>query len=148
MPSTIQPIRVVIDTNVFISAAGSRKSNAWQCFIFFARREFRIAVTGQVLLEYETVARTLAEDEGIFYGMHWRPLFDWVRQKADYFEPAALGKPRSRDAKDDAFLACALAAQAKILVSYDADLLDLEKPFGIDVLKPVEFVRFIKYSRE
>jgi predicted nucleic acid-binding protein len=51
-------------------------------------------------------------------------------------EPSLRGKPRSRDAKDDPYLACALAAGAKVIVSRDDDLLALEKPFGIDIITP------------
>lgn len=134
---------VVMDTNVFISAVGSRRGNAWRCFILFARRRFRLAVTDQVLREYETIASRMAGKPGIFHGMNWRPLYDWVCNEAEYFEPAQLGKRRSRDADDDVYLACALSASASILVSYDADLLDLEKPFGIQILKPAAFVRLM-----
>jgi predicted nucleic acid-binding protein len=55
--------------------------------------------------------------------------------------PAPLGKQRSRDRKDDAYLAAALAAGAKCLVTYDHDLLALGKPFGIEIVKPSEFLR-------
>ena len=55
-------------------------------------------------------------------------------------EPVPLGKQRSRDAKDDPYLACALAAKAEFIISRDADLLDLGKPFGIEVLTPRAFL--------
>ena len=55
-------------------------------------------------------------------------------------EPAPLGKQRSRDAKDDPYLACALAAGAKIIVSRDDDLLALQKPFGIQIITPRELL--------
>jgi predicted nucleic acid-binding protein len=55
-------------------------------------------------------------------------------------EPAPLGKPRSRDVKDDPYLACALAAGAKVIVSRDEDLLVLQKPFGIQILTPRELL--------
>jgi predicted nucleic acid-binding protein len=72
--------------------------------------------------------------------MEWRPLFQWVHDKAVCFEPVPLGKQRSRDSGDDIFLACALANPSKIIVSKDHDLLDLEKPFGIEILTPSVFV--------
>ncbi|HRY51904.1 MAG TPA: hypothetical protein P5186_28055 [Candidatus Paceibacterota bacterium] len=50
--------------------------------------------------------------------------------------PAPLGKQRSRDANDDPYLACALAAEADAIVSRDQDLLALGKPFGIEILAP------------
>jgi predicted nucleic acid-binding protein len=55
--------------------------------------------------------------------------------------PVPLGKRRSRDAKDDIYLAGALAASAPFLVTYDADLLALQKPFGIEIIRPPEFLR-------
>lgn len=56
-------------------------------------------------------------------------------------EPSSLGKQRSRDAKDDPYLAAALAAKASFIVTYDKDLLDLGKPFGIRILKPSVFIQ-------
>jgi predicted nucleic acid-binding protein len=55
-------------------------------------------------------------------------------------EPAPLGKQRSRDVKDDPYLACALTAGAKVIVSRDDDLLALQKPFGIQILTPRELL--------
>jgi putative PIN family toxin of toxin-antitoxin system len=135
---------VVIDTNVFISAAGSRTGLSWQCFVLLARRRFQLAVTKEILTEYELVAERLAHRPGIHYGMNWRPLFNWLHDKAIYFEPMPMGKQRSRDADDDIFLACALASGAKVIVSYDPDLLELEKPSGIEILKPAIFVAQFK----
>jgi predicted nucleic acid-binding protein len=51
-----------------------------------------------------------------------------------------LGKQPSRDPDDDPFLACALACDAKIIISRDHDLLALEKPFGIEILTPRQFL--------
>jgi putative PIN family toxin of toxin-antitoxin system len=135
---------VVIDTNVFISAAGSRAGFSWRCFVLLAERRFQLAVTKDILTEFETVAERLAHQPGIHSGMNWRPLFHWLCDKTIYFEPAPLGKQRSRDATDDIFLACALASGAKIIVSHDTDLLALEKPFGIEIMKPAVFVARVK----
>jgi predicted nucleic acid-binding protein len=65
----------------------------------------------------------------------------WYMDAVRKIEAAPLGKPRSRDPKDDAYLACALAAQARCLVTFDHDLLDLEKPFGIEMVTPAQFLR-------
>jgi len=135
---------VVIDTNVFISAAGSRAGLSWRSFVLLAQRHFQLAVTKEILAEYERTAERLAREPGEFHGMNWRPLFHWVNDQAVYFEPSPLGKQRRRDAGDDIFLACALASGAKVIVSHDKDLLELEKPFGIEILKPTTFVARMK----
>ena len=60
----------------------------------------------------------------------------WYQDHVKRVEPAPLGKQRSRDLKDDPYLACALGAGAKIIVTRDDDLLVLEKPFGIQIITP------------
>jgi len=131
---------VVFDTNVFVSAAISQTGLARRCFVLLARRRFQLAVTREILAEYETAAEELTREPGKFHGMNWRPLFRWIHEKAVYVEPMPLGKQRSRDATDDIFLACALAGGAKIIVSRDDDFLALGKPFGIEILRPAVFV--------
>ena len=51
-----------------------------------------------------------------------------------------LRRTVKRDPKDDPVLAAALGARAAYLVSYDRDLLDLEKPFGIQCIHPRAFL--------
>ena len=70
----------------------------------------------------------------------------WVRAKALWAEPSPLGKQRSRDLKDERFLAAALAAGAKAIVSYDRDLLILKKPFGIPIMRPSAFLLWMQES--
>jgi predicted nucleic acid-binding protein len=44
-------------------------------------------------------------------------VLDWYCDHVKLVKPAPLGKQRSRDTKDDPYLACALAAEAKIVVT-------------------------------
>ena len=67
-------------------------------------------------------------------------MLTWYYDRVKLVEPAPLGKQRSRDVKDDPYLACALAAGARIIVSRDDDLLALEKPFGIQIITPRELL--------
>jgi predicted nucleic acid-binding protein len=91
--------------------------------------------------EYEAVA---AELQPRFPACNSAGALAWLRLKARWFEPALLGKSRSRDAKDDPFLACALAARAKWLVTRDDDLLVLGKPFGIEMITPASFLAWLR----
>jgi hypothetical protein len=58
-----------------------------------------------------------------------RPVLDWLLAHALFVDPLLLGKPRSRDLKDDRYLACALGGKAEALVTNNRDLVDLGKPF-------------------
>ena len=64
----------------------------------------------------------------------------WYLEKVHLVEPASLGKLRSRDPRDDPYLAAALSARA-VIVTYDKDLLDLGKPFGVEILRPSAFLK-------
>jgi predicted nucleic acid-binding protein len=65
----------------------------------------------------------------------------WYLNRVRTVSPAPLGKQRSRDRKDDPYVSAALAAGVECLVTYDHDLLVLGKPFGIELVKPSEFLR-------
>lgn len=65
----------------------------------------------------------------------------WFLSRVRVVNPAPLGKRRSRDQTDDAYLSAALAVKAECVVAYDKHLLTLEKPFGIEIVKPAEFLR-------
>jgi predicted nucleic acid-binding protein len=72
------------------------------------------------------------------------PALRWVERSALWVDPAPLGKRRSRDATDDKFLAAALGSGARHVVAYDDDLLALEKPFGVTIQEPEDFLRFLE----
>jgi putative PIN family toxin of toxin-antitoxin system len=134
-------IRAVYDCNVILSGIGWNGS-ARNCLKLVVRRRVFLFVTDAILAEYESVIpETLAEEVP---DIDPHPKLAWVRAKSRLVEPSPLGKRRSRDAKDDIYLAGALAASAQYIVTYDKDLLDLEKPFGIETIRPAEFLRRIK----
>jgi len=127
---------VVFDTSVVVSAIFWHTSTARRCLTGLAQRKFDLAVTGEIEREYAATcavlkARKPQQDPS-------GPLA-WILSRASRVTPAPLGKRRSRDPKDDIFLACALAAHAGHLVTNDRDLLDLGRPFGIAMLPPPNF---------
>ena len=131
-------MNVVADTNVVISAI-FWPGESRQCFVLWAKRRFQLATTRPLLDEYREVAGRMAKK---FPEVNPEPWLKWIERKAKLFEPSSLGKQRSRDLDDDVVLACALASNAKMILSKDADLLVLEKPFGITVLTPRRFLAF------
>ena len=134
-------IRAVYDCNVILSGIGWNGS-ARKCLKLVAERQVFLFVTDEILAEYEAVIpETLAEEVP---EVDPHPKLAWIKSKARLVEPSPLGKRRSRDVKDDVYLAAALGAAAEYIVTYDKDLLDLEKPFGIETIRPAEFLRRIK----
>ena len=126
---------IVVDTNTFIAAGWRINAHARRVFAAVARRRFRLAVSSAILDEYRGVSQRPR-----FSGKNYSGLLLWIEKHALVVEPAPLGKGRSRDPKDDIFLACALSARARFIVSSDQDLLTLGKPFGIEIVQPAQFI--------
>ena len=128
-------MRVVLDANVVFAGVGWR-GEAHNCLVAMARRRIAVFATLEILEE----VRALVAERGSKFKHAPHNLLTWYYGQVKLVEPAPLGKQRSQDAKDDPYLACALASGAKVIVSRDDDLLVLEKAFGIQILTPRELL--------
>jgi len=133
-------VRAVLDANVVVSAAGW-DGESFLCLVKMARRQFFAFGTEATLDETRETCIALFQRFGEERRQQATTRLSWYLSMVRPVEPALLGKRRSRDVKDDPYLAAALAAKAQFLVTYDKDLLELEKPFGIEILKPGVFLR-------
>ena len=133
-------MRVVFDNNVVAGGVGW-DGEAYLCLVQLAhRRAVAFGSDATIKEAAETCAR-LIQELGFSHNAATR--LNWYLSVVRRVEPSSLGKQRSRDAKDDPHLAAALAASA-VIVTYDKDLLDLGKPFGIEILRPSEFLHRFK----
>ena len=128
-------MRVVLDANVVFAGVGWR-GEAHNCLLAMAKRRLTVFATLEILEE----VRALAAERGNKFKHAPHNLLTWYYDRVKLVEPAPLGKQRSRDAKDDPYLACALVAGAKVIVSRDDDLLTMNKPFGIQIVTPRELL--------
>jgi putative PIN family toxin of toxin-antitoxin system len=134
-------MRVVLDASVVVSGVCWR-GEAWSCLVKFARRQAFAYGTEHTLAETrETVTRLIREKNPCNNAAN---ILNWYLEAVKMVEPAPLGKQRSRDSKDDPYLAAAPAAHAGFIVSYDKDLLELKKPFGIEIIRPAHFLKLVK----
>lgn len=130
--------RVVVDTNVLISAALSAGGPP-------SRLVRHVLQHGRLLFSDASFAE--------LHTRLWRPKFDRYLRIEDRKQllhdfgavgvwidvPAAVAdRTFSRDADDDKFLHLALAGQADLLVSGDLDLLDLGAVEGIAIVTPAQ----------
>ncbi len=133
-------MRVVFDANVVVAGV-CWQGEGWLCLLKLARRRAFAYGTEATLEETrETAVRVIREQRP----MHQAAArLTWYLDRVRRVEAAPLGKQRSRDASDDPYLAAALAAKAMVIVTYDHDLLALDKPFGIAIVRPARFLQMI-----
>ena len=128
---------MVIDANV-AAAAVCFQCEAALVFLRLARRAAFAYASEETLAETREVTQRLIRRLRPTHNAAGR--LAWYLDQVRLVEAAPLGKQRSRDVKDDPYLAAALAAGAEMIVTYDKDLLVLEKPFGISIVRPSVFL--------
>jgi putative PIN family toxin of toxin-antitoxin system len=129
-------VKVVIDTNVFVSGVffgGPPGSilEAWQ------NGRVQLVVSQEILAEYVRVGNELATQ---FPGIDPLPFFEQVARGTELFDCPPLEEQVCADVDDDKFLACALAAGSIFVISGDKLLLKVTGHRGIEVIRPRDFV--------
>src|SRR5690349_4164289 len=123
--TTRRRLAVVIDTNVFIGnfiSRSSRSPNRRVIRLWLIDHAFKLAISAQIQQE---LLRTFDEVLGFDSDriIRWKQRFDNKRFTQNIGATKTLRM--SRDPNDDMFIAVAIAARAKFLVTNDRDLLDL-----------------------
>jgi len=129
-------LRVVLDTNVYLSAflfAESPLFRLWEGAVY---REYTLLVSPAILRELARVLKfrfSVLEEEVI-------TLLKRIVRVAELVEPRHVPHVVD-DADDNHILACALSGKASLIVSGDKDLLRLSEFRGIPIIRPMDFVR-------
>lgn len=136
--------RAVIDTNTWISGL------AWtgaprRVVELVLDRELSCSTSGALIAElrrvlsYQRIEKVLSQR-----GLTAADLVEQIGLVSDLVIAPALPKPVCRDSDDDAVLACALAAQADLIVSGDQDLLVLQAFEGIPILTAAQALEWLR----
>ena len=128
-------MRVVLDTNVFVSAVFF---SGPPHHILRAWRDGRIelVVSPEILDEYERVGEILADQ---FPEVDLGPFIDLVATQALMVVSDPLAEQVCEDPDDDKFLECAIAAEAPLIVTGDKQLVKVLGYRGIEIMNPRKF---------
>ena len=127
---------IVIDTNVLISA-GLLPHSKTASVLTLALNHFSIAQNEGTWQELQT--RILRTKFDKYFGLEGRVRhIVTIARSVTFFDPHAV-ESASPDPDDNMFLALAVDAGAKVIISGDPDLKDLKTHKGIRILSPTEF---------
>lgn len=129
-------MRVVLDTNVFISAvffggAPAKILHAWR------DGHIILILSPDILDEYRQVGERLHQQ---FPAIDVSPFLQRMITKAELVDSPPLPSPVCDDLDDDKFLACALSGKAQVVVSGDKHLLKVDGYREISVMSPRQFL--------
>jgi putative PIN family toxin of toxin-antitoxin system len=137
-------MRVVLDTNVVISATLIRGGNEDRILRAWQRGAFELVLSPQILDE---MGRALSYEKlQKFQWMKEREIITLLQMLAQESVLVSGRVPvkASRDPEDDKFLAAAIEGQAQYVVSGDRDLLDVKVYRGIRIVRPAVFLRILR----
>ncbi len=138
-------MRVVLDTNVIVSAILSPTGAPARLVGFWQTQVFGLVVSEDLLQEY---LRALSYPHvAVRHGMNATEASQIVedfRQFSDNVNPDAMPRVVLEDPDDDKVLACAVAGGADFLVSGDTHLLRLEEYQGVRILTPAAFLMLLQ----
>jgi putative PIN family toxin of toxin-antitoxin system len=131
--------RVVIDTSVFISALRSRRGASYRLLMLIGGKQFEIALSVPLVVEYEDAAKRMPDATGLEPG-EVDDVIDYLCSVAHLQEIHFLWRPALRDARDDHVLELAVEAGCRIIVTHNMkDFVEAER-FGIEAVTPGEFL--------
>lgn len=132
------PLRIVIDTNVLVSALRSRLGWSFALLDKAGTGYFEHVVTVPLVMEYEDVLHRpgmvsiAAQDVD--------DVLDYVCATALRQQVYFLWRPKLSDVKDDMVLEAAVNGQCQFIVTWNVRDFAAAAQFGIKVVNPSEFL--------
>lgn len=130
-------LRVVLDTNVYVSAFAFPNSKTHLVWQRAEKRAFHLILSPDIVRETARILRRRFAFPDVL-------VLQTLKQMA---RVAELVQPQRRlavvaaDPDDDRILECALEGKADVIVSGDQDLLQLGSFQNIPIISPIDFLR-------
>jgi putative PIN family toxin of toxin-antitoxin system len=137
------PCQVVIDTNVLVAAARSRRGASYALLQTLRDGKWQMNLSSALVLEYEAQLKNEAVRQNRSPTVVDRFLDSLVaisnRRQIFY-----LLRPFLRDPKDDFIIELAVASRAEFIVTHNIRDFAGATEYGIRVLRPSEFLELVR----
>lgn len=134
--------RVVIDTNVIVSAMRSKQGASNQFLRLLGTEQFEPVISVPLVLEYEEVCKRLMPDLGISHSQI-ESFIDYICLVSLHRKIFYLWRPQLPDADDDFLLDLAVEAQADYIITFNKkDFPGIDR-FNIRLATPKEFLNIL-----
>ena len=145
-------IRVVLDTNVFVSAILTPEGPPAKILEIALTGEMRLVISPVILREMGQVfqypqIQKLLKERGITFKEIEEVLLK-ILKVATLTPGQLMLEGFSRDPADDMVISCAVEGGANFIISGDQDLIDLESFQEIRILAPAAFLRLIEHTEQ
>lgn len=138
----MKTLKIVIDTNVIISALKSRNGFSFKLLSIIDDKRFRVFISVPLILEYEDVIKR-SESQIKLSFTEISDILDYICLIAEQRKIFYLWRPFLKDPKDDMILELAVESECDYIISFNKkDFKKIEK-FNLEVITPKELLRKI-----
>jgi putative PIN family toxin of toxin-antitoxin system len=134
--------RVVIDTNVVVSALRSKRGAAHKLLMLVDSGKFEFCLSVAVALEYEEVCKRLLGQLPLTEA-ELDDILDYLCEQADHIMVSYLWRPTLKDPEDDMLLELAVAGGCDSIVTHNRRDFQGADRFGIEIRTPQDVLREI-----
>ncbi len=135
--------RIVIDTNVVVSALMSRRGASFRLLSLVGPGQFDISLSVPLVLEYEDAAKRWAGSRIALSEQDIDDVIDYLCAVADHHKVYFLWRPMLKDPKDDMVLELAAGAGCSLIVTHNVSDFQGVERFGIEAIPPQAFLERI-----
>ena len=135
-----QKLRVVLDTNVYISIFANPKGELGAIWEHALKMNHTLLISPAIVAELANVLR----EKFMWPEPEIKSRVKRFHRMADIITPTIVSNTIKNDPADNHILACAVSGKAQVIVSGDKrHLLPLKEYEGIPIVRPVEFLRML-----
>lgn len=140
-------LKVVLDTNQFISSVITKKGISAQLFQAWRQQSYILITSKEILEEIERVLRypRIIEKYHI-KEKEIESLINLIKHTAVVLPGLGILNVIKEDPDDNKFLSCAFEAKAQYIISGDKHLLELRQYKNISIITAREFLKIIDYN--
>ncbi len=135
-------IRVVVDTNVFVSALLSRRGASYRILELVGKSRFTLCLSVPLVIEYEDAANRVLSRTSIS-PQDLSNILDYLCLVGDRRRIHYLWRPFLPDSRDDMVLELAVAGECELIVTFNVKDFEGTDLFGVKAITPIEFLRLI-----
>ena len=131
--------RLVLDTNILVSALRSRKGASFQVVSLIGKGLFQLSVSVPLVLEYESATKRVSNLVGLKYS-DIEDILDYICKVAEHRDIYYLWLPFLKDPKDDMVLEVAVESESEFIVTHNLrDFSGIEQ-FGLEAITPKQLL--------
>lgn len=134
--------RIVIDTNVIVTALRSRNGFSFKLLSIIDDSRFEVSISVPLILEYEDALKR-EKSKIKLSKSDINDIIDYICLIADKRKIFYLWRPYLKDPKDDMVLELAVESESKYIITFNKKDFEGTAKFGIEVITPKEFLKLI-----